>query len=249
MVRKSRGRSRVLVEVGASFTDLFGFDRAVWVEGPTEEACFPRILKRLLGRVPLGQVFLVVKNTGDFEKKGNQKKLIWDIYNRLSSGISLLPSTVNFSFDREYRTEQEIADLKRQSRGRVHFLPRLSYENYLLHADAIAAVLNAVPRDSQPNVDVESVQAWLKSNGSKYIKNFDWSGDVSDTEWLKKAHAPKLLEDLFDELSGVNMVYQKTVHSIALTDWLLDNRPSSLTELANYIQELTPQPQSSGVSA
>ncbi|MFX9711404.1 hypothetical protein ABTO94_20085, partial [Acinetobacter baumannii] len=72
---------RVLVEIGASFSDVFGFDRAVWVEGPTEEVCFPMILRKLRGGTPLGVIFVAVKNTGDFERKSkaDQKQLIWDL--------------------------------------------------------------------------------------------------------------------------------------------------------------------------
>jgi hypothetical protein len=232
----------MLIEVGASFSDVFGFDRAVWVEGPTEEACFPMILRKLRGNTPLGVVFVAVKHTGDFERKGNQKKLIWDIYERLSSGFALLPTAVTFSFDREARTDLQILDLTRESRNRVHFLPRLTYENYLLHADAIAAVLTATPRDGQGAVTVELVEAWLKANGSKFVPLCRWSGDLHDIDWLTKVQSPNLLAALFDELSGVNLEYLKTTHSILLTEWLLDHKPEALAELAAYIDLLSPPP-------
>jgi len=232
---------RILIEVGVSFSDLFGFDRAVWVEGPTEEACFPIILRKLRASMPLGLIFLAVKNTGDFEAKGHQKKLIWDIYNKLSAGISLLPSMVSFSFDRERRAQSDIDDLIRESKGRVHFLPRLAYENYLLVPEAIAAAINSVPRDGHQDVTIAQVQDWIAANGGGFGGKTTsvWSGDTADLRWLQTVDAPKLLKSLFDELSGVNLEYQKTVHSIALTEWLLEHCPNHLEELAEYIESLT----------
>ena len=38
-----------LAEVGASLADVYGADRILWVEGPTEEACFPKVLRIILG--------------------------------------------------------------------------------------------------------------------------------------------------------------------------------------------------------
>ena len=239
---------KILLKVGASFSDLFGFDRAIWVEGPTEEACFPRILARLRGKVPLGLIFIAVKNTGDFERKGSQKKLIWELYERLTSGVALLPTVVTFSFDREYRTEREIADLERQSKGRVHFLPRLTYENYLLSSEAITTVLHTALRTIQTSVTLANVELWLSANGGNYISGFNWSGDFLNAEWLARVNAPRLLTDLFDQLSGVNLEYQKTVHSVLLTEWILANRPELFAELADYIQKLTPQPDDTSAS-
>lgn len=240
---------RILLEVGASFSDVFGFDRAIWVEGPTEEVCFPMILRKLRGTTPLGVAFLAVKNTGDFERKtkGDQKKLIWDLYGRLSSGFALLPAAVTFSFDRESRTDQQIDDLKRESRGRVHFLPRLTYENYLLHPDAIAAVLTDLPREEQGPVTAEMVTEWIKANGGRFAQSKDWSGEIDEAQWLATVHSPSLLSSLFDELSGTNFEYSKTTHSVLITEWLLEHRPAALSELAAYIDTLSPH--KSGVTA
>jgi hypothetical protein len=45
---------RSLSEVGASLSDVFGADNVLWVEGRTEEQCFPVILSRLANRPLLG---------------------------------------------------------------------------------------------------------------------------------------------------------------------------------------------------
>jgi predicted ATPase len=45
---------RSLYEVGARLSDVFGADNVLWVEGRTEEQCFPVILSRLANRPLLG---------------------------------------------------------------------------------------------------------------------------------------------------------------------------------------------------
>jgi predicted ATPase len=226
----------ILLEVGASFSDFFGFDRAVWVEGPTEETCFPIILDKLRRQKQLGLVFLAVRNTGDFEGRGNQKKLVWDIYKKLTTGMSLLPSMVSFSFDREHRSQKDIDDLDRESQGQVKFLPRLCYENYLLDSEAIAAILNSTPREGLSPASASDVDAWLAKNGGKFIAR--WSSELSDPLWLSNVNAAKLLTCLFDELSGTNLEYRKTTHSLLLTEWILEHKPHLFKELAEYIESL-----------
>lgn len=226
----------VLIEIGVSFSDLFGYDRAVWVEGPTEEICFPLILEKLLKRVELGLIFVAVRNTGDFEKKRDRKKLIWEIYEKLSAGGLLLPSIVSFSFDREERAEQDIADLRRQSQGRAHFLPRLTYENFLLDPGAIAALINSLPRAGRPDATPEQVAEWLTKNGGRF--GGDWKGNFTDLNWLAKVHAPSLLKELLNELASPGDNFEKTTHSRFLTEWLIDNRPEALADIAEHIKIL-----------
>jgi predicted ATP-dependent endonuclease of OLD family len=58
---------RTLLEVGASLSDLFGADSIVWVEGSTEEECFPKIIKARSVETPRGLAIIPVRATGDFE--------------------------------------------------------------------------------------------------------------------------------------------------------------------------------------
>ena len=39
-----------LSEIGASLSNVFGADNILWVEGQTEEECFPLILKKIANR-------------------------------------------------------------------------------------------------------------------------------------------------------------------------------------------------------
>lgn len=138
----------MLAEVGARLSDVFGADSILWVEGRTEELCFPLILEGVAKRSQRGVEIIGVNQTGDFE--GRNAKSTFRIYRKLSTGRGLLPPAVGFIFDREGRSKREIQDLKRESkddRGRpqVYFLARRMYENYLLNPQAIAEVVSEIP--------------------------------------------------------------------------------------------------------
>jgi predicted ATP-dependent endonuclease of OLD family len=46
-----------LREIGVRLGDVFGADNVIWVEGETEEDCFPIIVRRVLGMRMHGSVF------------------------------------------------------------------------------------------------------------------------------------------------------------------------------------------------
>ncbi len=227
----------LLKEVGARLADVFGADNILWVEGPTEEECFPLILSAMTDHQLMGTKILGVVHTGDFE--GKRTRTVFRIYERLSEGRGLLPPAVGFIFDQEGRKEQERLDLERESRGRVVFTPRRMYENYLLNPHAIVAVTSQIEgMSADSEVTLEEVEGWLECNRweSKYFGNRKVSESARTNEvWLEKVHAAKLLEDLFEYLSGTRVTYRKVIHGTALTRWLLRNEPETLRELAQLI--------------
>ena len=83
---------------------MFGADSVLWVEGLTEEVCFPKIasVRRLQVQ---GTAIIGVVQTGDFE--GRRSATTIQIYQRLSASSGLLPPAVGFIFDREGRTDRE----------------------------------------------------------------------------------------------------------------------------------------------
>src|SRR5262249_41797846 len=144
-----------LSEIGARLSDVFGADRILWVEGKTEEVCFPRILTEI-GKVELmGTEIIGVTHVGDLE--GRHKDVVWEIYQKLCKGKGLLPPSVGFCFDREGRTEKERAELTKDSGGLIQFIPRRMYENYLLNASAIASVLTAADTGRQAPIAEKDV--------------------------------------------------------------------------------------------
>lgn len=235
---------RILTDVGASLADVFGADCVVWVEGPTEQTCFPLIAKKLRGKVPPGLVFAPLRNTGDLEGKGTKTEVVWEIYERLTKGPTLLPPVIAFSFDREGRSDRQIEDMTRRSRQLVHFLPRATYENFLIHPAAIAAVLHdEFQRHDLANAPTDAdVEGWLASNFGRYVRQENPDSNVRDERWLSECKAPKLLRDLFQELSGSKLAYHKLTHSIAITEWLLEHDYQCLAELSNYVAGLVLDP-------
>ena len=237
-VSANKEQARLLRIVGSSLSDVFGADSILWVEGPTEEECFPLILSEVTKRPLLGTKILAVVQTGDFESKHSDT--IFEIYRRLSEGRGLLPPAVGFVFDREERTDEERKDLDRRSDGKVAFTKRRMYENYLLNSRAIASVVSEIEGFSiSGDVTPEKVETWLEYNGenSKYFRGQGKVPRRSEGTWLSNVHGAKLLEDLFQNLSDTRVEYRKVEHGPQLTSWLLKNEPQDLEELAQLIDE------------
>ncbi len=243
-----REQRSLLAELGVSLSDVFGADRILWVEGPTEELCFPLILEKA-AKMPLrGTKIIAVKNTGDFE--GKRAHLVFDVYDKLSGGSSLFPPTIGFVFDRESKSERERNDLQKRSQHPVEFLDRQMYENYLLHPDAIAAVLNQEDAGrEQPLTSVE-VREWLETNKSNKdylpkistqqdLSNPQTQQDLSNPQWVdENIDAAKLLDALFSHFSEARVKFKKTQHSVMLTEWLLENNPDCFAELVKFLQRI-----------
>ncbi|MEG4445241.1 AAA family ATPase [Microcoleus sp. AT9_B5] len=239
-----REQRSLLAELGVSLSDVFGADSILWVEGPTEEQCFPLILSKLAPKLLTGTKIVSIKNTGDLlGKKAHFVDVMFDLYQRLSGGNNLYPPAVGFVFDRENRTKQDRADLQKRSSEAVHFLERCMYENYLLHPDAIAAVLNRDDAGREHALTSEAVREGLESNKDKLKEKKDcFSKDATPEELLnpqyvdQNINAAKLLDVLFAELSFARVKFRKTKHSIMLTEWLLENNPEHFAELAQFLR-------------
>jgi hypothetical protein len=234
----------LLAELGVSLSDVFGADSILWVEGPTEELCFPLVLEKLEPKLLTGTKIVSIKNTGDLlGKKAHFVDVMFDLYQRLSGGNNLYPPAVGFVFDRENRTKQDLADLQKRSSEAVHFLERCMYENYLLHPDAIAAVLNREDAGQEQPLTSESVREWLETNKVKLKEKKDFFSkdttqqDLSNPQYVDtNINAAKLLDVLFSELSEARVEFRKTTHSVMLTEWLLENNPEQFAELVQFLR-------------
>lgn len=227
----------LLLEVGSRFSDVFGAESILWVEGPTEQLCFPLIVRRVLGRSLAGVSIIGVLHTGDFDAKSDTRS-VFRIYERLTTqGSALLPPAMAFIFDRELRPDKDRQDLERQSKGKVHFIGRRTYENYLLHPDAIAAILNNCrPFTEEGKVLVGTVQTWL----DQHIQNPKYFGRGKPQNNHQDIDAPRLLDDLFHELSANRLAYNKVEHSVALTEWLIVNSPEALRDISELLAQVLP---------
>jgi len=208
----------LLAELGVSLSDVFGADSILWVEGPTEELCFPLVLDKLEPKLLKGTKIISIKNTGDLlGKKARFVDVMFDLYKRLSGGNNLYPPAIGFLFDREDRDEEEMKDLQKRSQHPVEFLKRRMYENYLLHSDAIAAVLKREDAGREQPLDRVAVREWLDTNKSN--KNFfskdTTQQELSNPQWVNEnIDAAKLLHKLFAELSESRVEFRKTAHSM-----------------------------------
>jgi hypothetical protein len=235
------GQRSVLEEVGARFSDIFGADHVLWVEGLTEQACFPQIIRQFSPQRLLATAIVAVRNTGDLEARRANAQQTWEIYERLTTVGGLLPVAVAFSLDQEGRSPTVMEDLRRRAeRSGTHlkFLPRRTYENYLLHPEAISAVLGRAEYFRGEELEVDRVRTWLIKNGGKYYNDREWKGDLTDATWLEKVNAPALLRDLYSALSETTEPYDKLTDSVDLTEWLLENDRNHLSDLAAYLDEI-----------
>ncbi|WP_175425516.1 AAA family ATPase [Trinickia violacea] len=226
-----------LADVGVRLGDVFGADAILWVEGKTEETCFPELLRQLT-KTPLhGVQILGVDSTDELGAKNAQR--VFEIYSRLAGTASLLPPAVAFILDKEQRSETEIANIERMGRGMVRWLPFRMYENYLLQSACIANLLNAEDASSGKAVSSEDVQAWMERHGGekKYFAPREPTA-YSDADWPQHVHGAKLLHDLFNEFTDARVSYDKVKHGVLLTRQLLPNPSGALSELCKILDEL-----------
>jgi predicted ATP-dependent endonuclease of OLD family len=233
-------QNEILDELGVRLSDVFGADSVLWVEGPTEEKCFPLIIKKLLAEMPLkGMNILSVKST-DALLDGKHSSLVADIYDKLKSGISLIPEKSIFIFDKEKKTDKQIEDLKRIG---FKFLELPMYENYILNPNAISAIINEEATWLESPITIDEIKEYLKLDNIKNIEEKEklFPGvkiqEVSDDNWLSKVHGANLLKNLFQNFCGTLLEFKKTTHSYKLTEWIIKHQPEFLSELAKELKE------------
>lgn len=222
----------MLQDVGFKMSDVFGADNILWVEGPTEEECFKLIVQKRFHEPLWGIEIVGVRSTGDIE--GRNSELAFDIYQKLSTSVGIIPPAIAYIFDREMRASHRMDDLARKGKGRVHFLARHMYENYLLiHTEAITKLLTDILGDKK--IEVCEIDAWIKENGAnvKYVKNNEI---VGSDRWFKEVHGAKLLKDLFSAMSDNTVNYDKIKHGYHLTRIILDLNPSAFLEVEHLIK-------------
>jgi hypothetical protein len=231
-----------LTEIGARLSDVFGADSILWVEGQTEEACFPRILK-IVGNRPLrGTAIVGIRQTGDMT--GRDKKKILEMYRRLSAANTLLPPALAFVLDKECLADRQLDDVIRAGRDGegqdlVHFLPRRMYENYILRADAIAEVANSAAGFRSQQVHPDEVQQLLdrkQEDRQYYCPRLQ----VIPPDRLSHVDGARILKEIFGELSEERVPYDKVRHSTAITEWILAHNPEEFTDLSDWLLTLFP---------
>ncbi len=223
--------------LGVSMADVFAADNIVWVEGPTEELCFPFVYKYTTGKpLPKGTIITPVTATGDLGRRKRDRQLVFEVYERLSKAGAPLVKSVKFSFDSEELTEEAKDEMQRDSGGRMHFLPRRHFECYLLNPAAIAAFLNE--KDSGPSsthTEVTVSEKLSELAGTQGFHNSEWNGDMTNEAWVSKVDAAKLIGATCKALTEQRVTFNKKADSLFLLKHVLAHNNSSLQSLMEYV--------------
>jgi len=231
---------RVAEHLGVSMADVFAADRVIWVEGPTEELCFPLLYQQATGHLlPRGTIFTSVVATGDFISKKRDRQLVYEIYRQLGGATTPLVVAVAFSFDSEALSEAEKQDMGRESRGTVHFLPRRHIECYLINSSAIADFIVEKDQASAGVVTPEAVAARLiELAGERPFLIDEWRGNLDDDEWAAKVDAANLIARTSAELSEQRATFNKKDDTVTLMRRVQEAAPAQLEPLCAYVQRL-----------
>nr|WP_294502382.1 ATP-binding protein [uncultured Rhodopila sp.] len=234
------GKLREVAEhLGVSMADVFAAERVIWVEGPTEELCFPYLYQQLIGPLPRGTIFTSVAATGDFNTKRRDPAIVYEVYSRLSIAAATLVVSVAFSFDTEKLTDPEKTKMQRDAGGSLHFLPRRHFECYLIDPTAIAAFITSKDPESAATVTAATVAAALKAAAAERPLHVgEWNGDIDSTDWLTRVDAANLIKDVCGTLSGQRAPFAKKDDSLFLLRHILQHDPARLTPLRNYVASL-----------
>ena len=221
-----------LADIGARLSDVFGADNILWVEGQTEERCLPRILEIVAKRPLKGTAVVGIRQTGDLQAR--EKKRIFEMYRRLSEARTLMPPAVAFVFDSECLSAAEKEDIRRAGQGLVHFLPRRMYENFILDVQAITEVANRIDGFRAAPVRAKEVQRLLDEKRVDLEYYCRGTGAIP-VDWVSHIDAARVLRDVFSYLSENRVSYDKIKHSVAITEWLIENRPEHFREPADWL--------------
>jgi energy-coupling factor transporter ATP-binding protein EcfA2 len=226
--------SAALAEVGARLSDVFGFDKVLWVEGQSDADAFKQLLQAV-GRPQRRVGILPVRDTGAFTRRKIAEVI--GIYRSLSMGGALLPPAVLFLFDRDGRSEIEQADAIRESGGQIRFLGRRMLESYLIHSGAIADLFNEVGHEYGLQTDTETVSAWIMQQGAEFVEA-KGGPEVFSPPWLATVDGAKLIATLFEELSGNRLEYRKVVHTPRLAVILHQVDPEAAGQLLDLVRDV-----------
>lgn len=243
---KVKGMSRDKMEhladigriLGISASDVFIYQRVVWVEGPTEEACFDLIRRNVPDGAPSSVKFVAVSATGDFFSKKRDRDLVLDVYKKLTTTMSPVTPKPLFCFDREGLTEENVQDLRRRSHYQIHFLARRNIESFLLSPAAVASLFRRDYPEISRAADEGYVLTTMQQLASEKRCQAAWRGSHTDIEWLKLVDGASLLADLFDSISESKVSYAKTRDSVSLLSIIIDSRESFADELIATVRDL-----------
>jgi hypothetical protein len=225
--KKLHSFSAGLTELGITLTDLHGCDKILWVEGHTEEAVFPLLLRHFFADQAQGIACLPLYATGDFDARRYKPTKVASIYKTLSEGNFLAPPLVAIVLDSESRSSTVMKQLENDSDHVIQFLPKVMLENYILDAEAITSVLNEELAEVLKISDVQKALNEALANPKNKLK---------PQSQKSEEHAAKVLETVFQQLG--QREYQKTSHGPKLFKWIIREKPNELTGLKDFLSKI-----------
>lgn len=229
---------KIADNLGLSMADVFAADQVIWVEGPTEELCFPYIYEQRFEPLPRGVMFSSVVATGDFNRK-RDRELVYQVYEKVSAVAPSMQVRVVFSFDSEGLTDTEQEKMIRDSKGKLLILPRRHIECYLLDGTAIAELIIKQDRSLLDIVTPDTVQQKIIDLAEDKKFHIDeWGGDLRYEAWLSKVDAAKLIATVCQSLSEHRATFNKKEDSLFLLQSIMKREPERLDPLAIYVQSL-----------
>jgi hypothetical protein len=114
------------------------------------------------------------------------------------------------------------------------------YENYLIDAKAIAALLTREDQNSGATYSDAQILALIRelSADTKYFEGMATAPEFDTSDWLAKIHGANLLGDLFAKATGARAEYRKVIHGMELTEYILNYNPPLLQPLADWVAGL-----------
>ena len=111
------------------------------------------------------------------------------------------------------------------------------FENYLLVPEAIVAVVNSVDSSRPSPVTIEEVERFIEAKRAdpRYLCP---SEEGSQDSWVSRIDAAKVLKEMFSLLTQTRVTYQKTDHSVALANWVIEHKPDALKEIVGALVQL-----------
>lgn len=222
--------------LGFSMMDVFGHERIVWVEGPTEEICFPYLIRKFGDPSDVDIGFSSVSSPSALTTGGRRDRAIVEIYERAGKQLAPLLRGMAFALDREKLSDDEVAKQERSKR-KLRLLPRRCLECYLLVPAAITIAINDITDKKFSIVDVENC---LRKNAEDVTLGASkfWNGDINNIDWLRRVDGANLLSKTFSDLSDKKIEYRKTRDAISILRNISDTDPSSLEELLAYLKKI-----------
>lgn len=206
--------------VGARWSDVFGPDRLVWVEGETEAACYPILLRATSSQH--ATTFVPLRATGDFSgKKTSKAKHAYDIYRKVTANLSLAAQHCLILLDREGLSDEEMNDkAHRIPDGVLHFAPDRMFENLLLDANALTTRLVELLAQNSLPADHAFIRAQI---------------DAKLAAPAPSDSAAKLLKEIYETVSESRLEYRKVDEGVALTKLILQNNPKHFDPLIKWL--------------